>query len=623
MAGDTTLSEALYSSVHRWGWQYVEPPVPELSPLFYEQPLAAQIAQPDIAPLQHANAIRRSKTKKRVVVLLLLAVLFGATTKGAGLILVAIIGLIWYWPMIRTSRKIARLSSQYETELHRANARHSSNLHHWEEAKKEELRRNALARDAANLWFPVVSPDQVERIDVFGGAPQGWPHLVTHLLSYVVADGVATTFLDLTEADIAGPLMELARSKVPVTGVQIPRDVANINLFEGLSPDDVIEVLGLAMQTLRRSADSTLRMMDERILRHIVQSLGDRITLPRMLAGTGVLLGSYDPEQDILGPLELTSLTRAIDSLQANTENVRAQVLFVHDALGLLSARAEGTGEVALPILPEEGLLVIATADPASMRKEFFDRVLFHTALQLVKTHIGGLHDHLLVIAGADHLGLDSLEQMARFASRQGLRLVFLFEHLRGDTLNMLGTGHSATILMRLGNANEASAAAEYVGREHSFQMSQLSRQVGISNTSGGGTSSGFSTNVSRGSSSGSSSSQGQASHNASSSYSEAISSSLQSMSNWSTAHSVNDSTTEQRVYEFSVEPTVLQSLPSTAFVFVTGGAGGRQALVGDCNPAIALLDRVSELPLALYKYPTAELTAPAGAREVQSSLAR
>ena len=64
-----------------------------------------------------------------------------------------------------------------------------------------------------------------------------------------------------------------------------------------------------------------------------------------------------------------------------------------------------------------------------------------------------------------------------------------------------------------------------------------------------------------------------------------------------SIADSTSRSETAQRVYEYTVEPTVIQGLAPTAFLMVEVGNGGRRVVLGDCNPGIALLERVAAAP--------------------------
>jgi hypothetical protein len=73
---------------------------------------------------------------------------------------------------------------------------------------------------------------------------------------------------------------------------------------------------------------------------------------------------------------------------------------------------------------------------------------------------------------------------------------------------------------------------------------------------------------------------------------------------NWSTARSWAESTNwnnaaaSQRVYEYAVEPAVLQNLPDQALLLVTRGSGGPVLSSVECDPAIVTLPRVSTAPL-------------------------
>lgn len=55
---------------------------------------------------------------------------------------------------------------------------------------------------------------------------------------------------------------------------------------------------------------------------------------------------------------------------------------------------------------------------------------------------------------------------------------------------------------------------------------------------------------------------------------------------------------TTQRVYEYAVEPTVLQSLPDHALLLMNRGTAGSDLQPVECDPAIVTLPRVSTPPL-------------------------
>jgi hypothetical protein len=238
--------------------------------------------------------------------------------------------------------------------------------------------------------------------------------------------------------------------------------------------------------------------------------------------------------------------------------------------------------------------------------------VVFHRLLHELRTsRVQG--QQVLVVAGADHIGRESLEALTRQARRVGVRLVLLLEHLRGETKQVLGSSDSAAILMQLGNAQEAAAAAEFIGRGHKFVLSQLTHQIGKTFTTG----TGYSRGVTEGTSETTSHSQtsgtntstgGGAARSLGRNWSQTSSDSLttsrartwQESVNRSVADSTNDGTTLGRVYEYTVEPTTIQSMPPTAFVLIESGTSGRRVIMGDCNPGIALRQRVSSQPLPL-----------------------
>jgi hypothetical protein len=167
--------------------------------------------------------------------------------------------------------------------------------------------------------------------------------------------------------------------------------------------------------------------------------------------------------------------------------------------------------------------------------------------------------------------------------------LTLLFRHLREDALHLLGGATAA--FMRLGNHAEAEQAAGYIGRAHKFVLSQLTATIGgnegitftgtegygdsVSTTRGwqefrpGGGSRGIST-----------------SKNWSASYSFAGGTS------WSAAG------TAQRVYEYAVEPAVLQHLPDHALLLTARGRSGPRLRAVECDPALVTLPGVSTRPL-------------------------
>ena len=62
----------------------------------------------------------------------------------------------------------------------------------------------------------------------------------------------------------------------------------------------------------------------------------------------------------------------------------------------------------------------------------------------------------------------------------------------------------------------------------------------------------------------------------------------------WADGTSWSDASSTQRVYEYTVEPSVLQNLPDRALLLALPGSAGPQLQPVECDPAIADLPGVS-----------------------------
>ena len=199
-----------------------------------------------------------------------------------------------------------------------------------------------------------------------------------------------------------------------------------------------------------------------------------------------------------------------------------------------------------------------------------------------------------LVIAGADELAARHLERLTDLADRRGVRVVSMFRHLRENTAHLLGAGPVA--FMRLGNHQEAERAADYIGREHTFTVSQLTHSVGgeqthsNADTDGGSDGQGASSSRERGESwqgwIGQRGKHHGTTHATTSTSERTWSRTVQIAEgeNWA------DTTTRQRVFEHQVQPRSLQQLPDYALVLVEHHPAGTTVRTVEVNPEIAQL---------------------------------
>ncbi|MFD0853922.1 hypothetical protein ACFQ07_16915, partial [Actinomadura adrarensis] len=206
------------------------------------------------------------------------------------------------------------------------------------------------------------------------------------------------------------------------------------------------------------------------------------------------------------------------------------------------------------------------------------------------------------------------------------------FRRLRETSAELIGGG--AVAFMRLGNNEDATRAADFIGREYRFVLSQITKSVGgneshtHSDTTGEGTSDSTSTSRTTGSSTnwGTSRSSGVtysggemfglfpdrstntsrgSNRGGSHSVSDTTGTSTSTSRNWSSTYSFaegtnwSDADSTQRVYEYVIEPVTLQHLPDHALLLVESAPGGGRTLTPvECDPAIITLDRVSLSPL-------------------------
>ncbi len=192
-----------------------------------------------------------------------------------------------------------------------------------------------------------------------------------------------------------------------------------------------------------------------------------------------------------------------------------------------------------------------------------------------------------VIIAGADEITRPHLERLSDACERRRVPLTLMFRHLREDALHMLGGGTAA--FMRLGNHAEAEQAASYIGRQHKFVLSQLTATVGREPDLHpqrhrrlrrqrhllpqlAGIPPRPRQPVPR---------------------DLHLPELVHRVSPGPTAPAGATPTATQRVYEYAVEPAVLQNLPDHALLLAVRGPAGPQLQAVECDPAIATLPGV------------------------------
>ncbi len=616
------LADRVFGRPEKWGWEYREPVSARRSPEWDREPL--WVEPKNTSGIQ----VHQGVSPKRVVIVVVI-LLIGLLLRVFGIVLdllAIVLAAVWFLPLITNAEKARSQQRSSGEKRDRDHAQYKESWQAWR-TSVESWNAGELARiDKAALWFPVTTEPTVSRIDVFGGTSDGWAAMVTTLGASLLAAGRFVMLLDLSERDVSSELVAMAQAReIPVDVLDLPSEDGYARLLAGLGSEDVAEIIAEAVNTSRESGSVELRSLDATLIRTVTDRLQDRLTFRRLGAGLQVLRRTYDGSGMQYPPLsdrELLSLSAYVDTAGQDDQTQR-ELQFLINSMDLLAedealAWGRGRDEGFWP----RGALVIRTSHQNSRRKDLADRVLVQILLCHLRQAGGRMAEGAgsLIVVGCDHIGLKPLESLAQMARRVGPKTVLVMEHLRGDLVQLLGGSDSASLIMRLGNAQEAAAAAEHIGRGHKFIMNQISRQLSDASTEGEAKQWGATGTVteSHGFGGGHSYGDGGGSHHGSWNHSTSVSRSdtWSRTVNWSTTNTVTDGATVSRVYEFAVEPTQIQSMPVTAFIFVGTSGGQRKVVAGDCNPGIALLDRVASITTGPPAPPAlTDSTAAIGAR--------
>jgi hypothetical protein len=511
-------------------------------------------------------------------------------------------------------RRVAEFRDVAERQQEQRQAEHARQLRAW--------RQRSVAFRHQPQWYPVWLPGGIDRVDVAGGTLAGWSALLTSIAAPRLAAGGEVTVLDLTEGGVADDLLALARACGidPLVWV-LPADLPRLDLGAELAADALADVLALAVSASSGGDDPGDPAGDAVLLSRVLRILAANPGIESLLAALRVLAQVGDPRRDVQAGL-----------LTAGQ---------VDELVGLFGREQRAGIERAWTIearLRELGRLGSAPASlaPSRLRLAWLDRrasavgnKMLATYLAVALTHVlrqappGRPWEQTIVVLGAERLRPEVLDRLTDACETCRAGLVLAYRSIPDQVAQRLGRGHAAVAFMRLGNAQDAKAAAEQIGTEHRFVISQFTQTVGTSVTATAGDSytstvgtadsvtgsdsvtdtAGTSAGHGRshassfapfgdGTTSASRDRNASRARSGSVSITEGINSST--AWGWSTSQALgaNESLarSSQRSREFLVEQHELQQLPHSAVLLSYAGPGGRKVVLADANPAIIQL---------------------------------
>ncbi|MCL2584232.1 MAG: hypothetical protein FWE35_17445 [Streptosporangiales bacterium] len=465
------------------------------------------------------------------------------------------------------------------------------------EAQHQDVQMSHLA--ATPEWGSVDVPPR--RTDIFGGTMPGWEALLAVHVSSLLGGKRPVIIADLTGLEPAAPLMSLVKSAGMSTVTwQLPHDLGRSGIMTSLSPQHIASAIAEALHAGVPGGARTERATDRSVLEQLgsVLAQGGGVSLPRLAGAVRAALGQHPGAS--VSDAEREIITGSLFPPGSARDQAAPSLTRLNAVLPGLAANA-GEGWPAGPASCTCLTLGSALRDAGT-------EILAALVVQWLTVGVSKAQGTApaIVVAGADQITRTQLEQLADACDLRGAPATLLFRHLRDEAVAMLGGGAN-TAFMRIGNHQEAEQASNYLGRHHTFAMSSFTATRGTSTTSTTGASIGTSTSESTSTaknrgwqSSGGILDFGNDSTSGGKGKTQGTSSAENEGQNWSTADGTNrsDARGVQRVYEYRVEPTVLQDLPELSLLLADRGPGTLRLRAVECDPTIITLPGATASPL-------------------------
>jgi hypothetical protein len=489
----------------------------------------------------------------------------------------------------------------------------------WQQQARDWEQNQAGQHDDEPRWVSAGLPDGCLRADVFGGRLAGWQALLTtHGTSLLAAQPLLV--LDLTSEIACQELAQTAAAAgVPSASWLLPSQIAAAGMLSTLTPAQLATALAEAIHadSASSAANRADRALDARVLEQLTEALGGDVTPARLAAAARAALGqtagpakplSAAEQAHIAAQLFPAAYRRQIEPALARLEAFLTDLARHASPADSEPASAVQSAPAGQPGLADRrpAYLTCLALEPSARTAR--TETLAALAIQWLTVQITASHEPApaVIIAGADEITRGHLERLADACERRGVPLTLLFRHLREAGLAMLGGG--ATAFMRLGNHAEAEQAASYIGRQHTFVLSQLTATQGGSRTTTSTISQAQATSdtISVGWQTGWNTTStgllaGESSHGRSTgetrSAARSVSRTWSDALAWAQGTNWTAAGTSQRVYEYTVEPTILQHLPDQALLLVTSTPQGPALQAIECDPAIITLPGAAAIP--------------------------
>lgn len=436
------------------------------------------------------------------------------------------------------------------------------------------------------MWHAIAVPDHVAVLPAYGGTPAALGELTAALALSGLESGVdRIRVVNLTGWALEGPLVA-AMSRARKNRLQfdvISTAGSTYGVLAGLGARDLVSLVVDAVRTTSTgSAQHAQR--DRQLLLKLVGLLEKDATLLRIVEAIDVALGATPASASLLTITEQRALRDFHDTVVLPRRAVTDRLSELQSDVETLAGfdktvgGPRGVGAGARLSLR----WVDAAGGASTSDIELARAVAARTAL---KGFASGTSSELMVVAGAERLADDVLDEITEAAERLGKRVALLFTKFTDSGQRLLGHGGSRlAIFLRLPHHQDALVAADFLGREYTFVVNGHSIAEGDTEewSSTYGTSNSRSRSFSRSSST--NFNAGRHALNFGRSLGNSISTSFSHETSVATnagqSRNITRTATTGRVHEHVVEPAVFQSMDDK-LMFITSG---RTVTLASCD---------------------------------------
>ena len=478
--------------------------------------------------------------------------------------------------------------------------RHKYEFEEWDARRMRFENGQDQEIDALDEWSAAAPAEGTRRVDIIGGTTWGWEAVLTILGGSLLGTRGAMTVVDFTGEALCGELITLAeQTGRTVRLTALPSQLAELDLVTGLDTRELVDSLVEAMYGDSQGASTRAdRHQDSLLLTEVAEALDGDVTMARLLAALRVLADR--PDQPALTADE-------IDRLGAlHPDETRRQL---HGSLRRIESflrPLERMGGAGTPAGAVDLTCLIADSDGRNAQGELLKDLIVQWLIRQV-----GRSGVTIGLAGAGRRRRGGAPRTSNGSARcaSGAASGSCCSSATCGRTRCRRSVAARWRFMRLGNHTEAQQAAEFIGRQHTFVLSQLTRTLGGNDTHTLADTEGYS--VSRGGSSGTSRAGAHISRQSGANWS--VSRNWSQTESFARGNNWSDAAAAQRVYEYAVEPRVLQDLPDYALLLVKREGRGSVVQAVECNPELVTMPRLSMEPLPLRPLPDpAEAVVPA-----------